>query len=120
MYEGAPDFPAKDRFWAIIEKYKVNILYTAPDGDPRLHEVGRGSAEEARHLVAAAAGLGRRADQSRGVDVVSPRDRRRALPDRRHLVADRDRPHPDLAAARHHEDEARLGLHGVPGIEATS
>src|SRR5204862_7415858 len=30
MYEGAPDFPAKDRFWAIIEKYKVNILYTAP------------------------------------------------------------------------------------------
>jgi acetyl-CoA synthetase len=30
MYEGAPDFPAKDRFWAIIEKYRVNILYTAP------------------------------------------------------------------------------------------
>src|SRR5437773_7909226 len=30
MYEGAPDFPAKDRFWAVIEKYKVNILYTAP------------------------------------------------------------------------------------------
>jgi acetyl-CoA synthetase len=30
MYEGAPDFPAKDRFWSIIEKYKVSILYTAP------------------------------------------------------------------------------------------
>jgi acetyl-CoA synthetase len=30
MYEGAPDFPAKDRFWAIVEKYRVNILYTAP------------------------------------------------------------------------------------------
>ena len=30
MYEGAPDFPAKDRFWSIIEKYKVTILYTAP------------------------------------------------------------------------------------------
>ena len=30
MFEGAPDWPAKDRFWAIIEKYKVNILYTAP------------------------------------------------------------------------------------------
>jgi acetyl-CoA synthetase len=30
MYEGAPDFPAKDRFWAIIEKYKATILYTAP------------------------------------------------------------------------------------------
>ena len=30
MYEGAPDFPDKDRFWAIIEKYGVSILYTAP------------------------------------------------------------------------------------------
>ncbi len=30
MYEGAPDFPAPDRFWSIIEKFKVTILYTAP------------------------------------------------------------------------------------------
>jgi acetyl-CoA synthetase len=30
MYEGAPDHPDKDRFWAIIEKYGVTILYTAP------------------------------------------------------------------------------------------
>src|SRR5947209_3335910 len=30
MYEGAPDFPDKDRFWAIIEKYGVSVLYTAP------------------------------------------------------------------------------------------
>ena len=30
MYEGAPNFPAEDRFWEIIEKYQVNILYTAP------------------------------------------------------------------------------------------
>jgi acetyl-CoA synthetase len=30
MYEGSPDFPDKDRFWAIIEKYKITILYTAP------------------------------------------------------------------------------------------
>lgn len=30
MYEGAPNFPEEDRFWALIEKYKVNILYTAP------------------------------------------------------------------------------------------
>ncbi|HXH61091.1 MAG TPA: acetate--CoA ligase, partial [Fimbriimonadaceae bacterium] len=30
MYEGAPDTPEKDRFWKIIEKHKVNILYTAP------------------------------------------------------------------------------------------
>jgi acetyl-CoA synthetase len=30
MYEGAPDWPEKDRFWALVEKHKVTILYTAP------------------------------------------------------------------------------------------
>ncbi len=30
IYEGTPDFPDKDRLWAIIERYKVSILYTAP------------------------------------------------------------------------------------------
>jgi acetyl-CoA synthetase len=30
MYEGTPDYPDKDRWWAIIERYKVDILYTAP------------------------------------------------------------------------------------------
>jgi len=30
MYEGTPDFPDKDRWWSIIEKYKVSILYCAP------------------------------------------------------------------------------------------
>ena len=30
MYEGAPDFPEPDRFWRIIDKYKINILYTSP------------------------------------------------------------------------------------------
>jgi acetyl-CoA synthetase len=30
MYEGAPDWPDKDRWWAIVEKYGVTILYTAP------------------------------------------------------------------------------------------
>jgi acetyl-CoA synthetase len=30
LYEGTPDFPDKDRFWAIVERYNVSILYTAP------------------------------------------------------------------------------------------
>jgi acetyl-CoA synthetase len=30
MYEGAPDTPERDRFWKIVEKYKVTIFYTAP------------------------------------------------------------------------------------------
>ena len=30
MYEGAPDWPDKDRLWAVAERYKATILYTAP------------------------------------------------------------------------------------------
>ncbi len=30
MYEGAPDYPAPDRFWDIVERYGVTIMYTAP------------------------------------------------------------------------------------------
>jgi acetyl-CoA synthetase len=30
MFEGVPDYPEPDRFWQIVEKFKVNIFYTAP------------------------------------------------------------------------------------------
>ena len=30
IFEGVPNFPAPDRFWEIIERYKVSIFYTAP------------------------------------------------------------------------------------------
>ncbi len=30
LYEGTPDYPDKDRWWEIVERYKVTILYTAP------------------------------------------------------------------------------------------
>src|SRR3989454_708431 len=30
MYEGTPDYPDKDRFWRIVEKYGITIIYTAP------------------------------------------------------------------------------------------
>jgi acetyl-CoA synthetase len=30
MFEGVPNYPKPDRFWATVEKYKVNIFYTAP------------------------------------------------------------------------------------------
>lgn len=30
VYEGTPDYPEKDRYWEIVEKYKVTIFYTAP------------------------------------------------------------------------------------------
>jgi len=30
MYEGAPDFPQRDRFWSLIERHGVTVFYTAP------------------------------------------------------------------------------------------
>lgn len=30
MFEGTPDYPAQDRFWQLIDRHKVTILYTAP------------------------------------------------------------------------------------------
>tara|TARA_B100000700_G_scaffold37133_1_gene36656 strand:+ start:5055 stop:7010 length:1956 start_codon:yes stop_codon:yes gene_type:complete len=30
MFEGAPNYPAEDRFWDLVEKHKITILYTAP------------------------------------------------------------------------------------------
>ena len=51
MYEGAPDWPERDRFWDICERYGVTILYTAPtairafmkwgDQHPAKHDLSR-------------------------------------------------------------------------------
>jgi acetyl-CoA synthetase len=30
MYEGTPDYPGFDRWWRIVEKYRVNVFYTSP------------------------------------------------------------------------------------------
>ncbi len=40
MFEGVPNYPNPDRFWAIIEKYKVTIFYTAPTAIRALERSG--------------------------------------------------------------------------------
>jgi len=40
MYEGAPTYPQPDRIWEIVDKYKVNILYTAPTAIRALIKLG--------------------------------------------------------------------------------
>jgi len=30
IYEGTPDYPNRDRFWELVEKYKITVFYTAP------------------------------------------------------------------------------------------
>ena len=98
-------------------------------GGDLLHRPHRPSRPDARgrrageaHLarVAAPAGHGGRADQSGGLAMVPPRGGRRALPDRRHLVADRDRRRPDLAPARRHAAQAGLGDQAPAGGQAAA
>ncbi len=40
MYEGAPNHPREDRFWELVEKYKVTIFYTAPTAIRAFHKWG--------------------------------------------------------------------------------
>ena len=85
-----------------------DLLHRA-DRHPGVHEVGGGLPGQARPVVAAAARLGRRADQPQGLAVVLRRHRRRALPHRGHLVADGDRRHHDHHLARPDRREAGIG-----------
>ena len=117
MYEGAPDFPHKDRFWEIIERYGVTIFYTAPTAIRAFMKWG---AEWPRkHDLSSLRLLG-----SVG-EPINPEAwvwyhlhiGREPLPDRRHVVADRDGADHDHAAARHHADEARVRRRApFPGI----
>ena len=113
MFEGVPNYPDMSRFWNVIDKHKVNIFYTAPTAIRALMQAGDDPGQEDLAQEPAVARQRRRADQSGSLGMVSPRGRRRALPDRRYLVADRDRRHPDHAAARRHQAEARFGHHTV-------
>ena len=106
LYEGSPDWPDKDRWWAMVAKYGVNVFYTAPTAHPGGHEVGRVLPGQARPFHPAPFGDGGRAHQPRGLDVVPREDRAGALPHRGHLVADRNRLHHDLASAGSHHHQA--------------
>jgi acetyl-CoA synthetase len=44
IYEGAPDWPERDRFWSLIEKHKVSIFYTAPTAIRAFMKWGHGHA----------------------------------------------------------------------------
>ncbi len=46
MFEGIPTFPENDRYWKMVEKYKVNIFYTAPTAIRALMRFGNGPVEK--------------------------------------------------------------------------
>ena len=88
LYEARPTSD-KDRWWEIIEKYKVTILYAPTAIGPSLKwgtRAGAGSTT-CRACGCLAAWVSR---STRGLDLVPHQHRRRPLPSGRHLVADRD------------------------------
>ena len=109
MFESIPLYPDAGRYWRMVDDLKATIFYTAPtalraiarEGDAWVKKYSRKSPARPRH--------GRRADQPRGLEVVPRGGGRGALRGGRHLVADRDRRHPDHAAARRDADQAGLG-----------
>ena len=109
MFEGVPTWPDRGPLLGRRRPPRRHDLLHRADGDPRAAGGGRRAGEEAEPQVAPAARLRRRADQSRGLALVLARGRRRALPDRRHVVADRDRRDPDLAPSRRDAAQAGLG-----------
>ena len=117
MYEGTPDHPNRERLWSIVEKYKVTIFYTAPTAIRTFMKWGDAEPAGARPVVAAVARHRRRAHQPRGVGLVLAGDRRRSLPGRRHVVADRDRRDHDQRAAR--RDDLEAGERDVPAARAS-
>ncbi len=46
MFEGVPNYPDPGRFWDIVDKYRVNILYTAPTAIRALAKEGRGHVDK--------------------------------------------------------------------------
>ncbi len=109
MYEGRAQLPAERSLLEDHRRAQGQRLLHRADGHPRLHQVGRRMAATLLAGVAAAAGDGGGADQSRGLDVVSPRGRQGALPHRRYLVADRDRGHSDCADSGRGAGQAGVG-----------
>ena len=119
MYEGAPDWPQKDRFWSMIEQHGVTIFYTAPTAIRAFMRWGTEWPQ--KHDLSSLRLLG-----SVG-EPINPEawvwyyqlHRRRALSGRRHLVADRDRRDHDHAAARRDDARSRdRRRRPFPGISA--
>ena len=117
VFEGIPTYPDAGRFWQTIEKHKVSIFYTAPTAIRALIKTAESNdkVHPKSYDLSSLRILGSVGDQSRGMGVVSQERRRRPVPGRRHLVADRNRRPHDHAAAR--GDAARAGLvhAAVPG-----
>ena len=97
MFEGIPNYPDSSRFWQVVDKHKVNIFYTAPTAIRALMRDGEAPVKKtSRKTIRILGTVGEPINPEAWLwyhRVVG----RASLPDRGHLVADRNRRHPDHA-----------------------
>jgi acetyl-CoA synthetase len=107
MYEGAPDTPHKGRFWEIIDKWGVTIFYTAPTAIRAFMRWGdqfpRGYRMDTLRLLGTVGEPINPAAWMWYHEHIGA-----AAAHRRYVVADRDRRHDGVPAARRHRNQARL------------
>ena len=115
MYEGAPDTPAWDRWWQIIEDYKVSILYCAPTAIRAFMK--QGEAFPAAHDLTSLRLLGSVGEPINPEAWLWYRENIGGEPDadRGHVVADRDGPDHDHAPPRRDRHETGQCHVPVPG-----
>ncbi len=109
MFEGIPNYPSNSRFWEVIDKHKVNIFYTAPTAIRALMAGGEEPVKKtSRKSLKLLGSVGEPINPEAWewyYNVVG--EKKSPIVD--NLVADRDRRHPDHAAARRDGLEARFG-----------
>ncbi len=109
MFEGVPNYPSISRFWEVVDKHKVNIFYTAPTAIRSLMGAGDGPVKATSRATLRVLGSVGEPINPEAWDWYYRVVGELAVPDRRHLVADRDRRHSDHPAAGRDRAEAGLG-----------
>ena len=99
VFEGVPTYPNASRFWRMIQDHKVSIFYTAPTAIRSLIKLGSDLPDQFDLSSLRLLGTVGETDQSGSLDVVLRSGGRQPLPDRGHLVANRNRLGDDRPAA---------------------
>ncbi len=118
LYEGTPDYPSWDRWWEIVEKYKVTILYCAPTAIRAHMKQGPQFAQSKDLSTLRLLGTVGEPINPEAWIWYHTAHRPGALPDHRYLVADRNWHDHDHSAAWTHSHKTGSATFPFPGIDA--
>ena len=99
MFESMPTYPDSGRYWQMVDDLGINIFYTAPTALRAIAQAGNEPVKKSQAHQPAHPRVGGRAHQPGDLALVPRRGGRGPLRGGGHLVADRDRRHPDHPAA---------------------